>query len=77
MKIGEKGTVSFYLQQSVDDNNVRWFGHSMTGGIQREERSDLLWGISGWVVLVMPGRGVRSTCGCFESDGAAFICQAN
>lgn len=30
VKIGEKGTVSFYLQQSVDDNNVRWFGHSMT-----------------------------------------------
>lgn len=35
-------------------------------GIQREERSDLLWGISGWVVLVMPGRGVHSTCGCLS-----------
>ncbi|KAF4018737.1 hypothetical protein G4228_010173 [Cervus hanglu yarkandensis] len=63
VKIGEKGTVSFYLQQSIDNNNVRWFGHFTTGGIQREERSDLLWGISGWVVLVMPGRGVRSTSG--------------
>ena len=55
MKIGEKGIVSFYLQQSVDDNPVRWFGHSMTRGIQREERGDLLRGISGWLVLVMPG----------------------
>lgn len=37
VKIGEKGIVSFYLQQSVD-NPVRCFGHSMTRGIQREER---------------------------------------
>ena len=37
MKIGEKGVVSFYLQQRVD-NPVRWVGHSMTRGIQREER---------------------------------------
>ncbi|KAB0345603.1 hypothetical protein FD755_011396 [Muntiacus reevesi] len=38
----------------------------MAGGIQRGERSDLLWGISGWVVLVMPGRGVRSPSGCLS-----------
>lgn len=37
MKIGEKGTVSFYLQQSVNDNNVRWFGHSMTGNSEGGE----------------------------------------
>ena len=65
VKTGERGIVSFCLQQSVD-SYVRWFGHSMTRGVQREEGSDLLRGVSGWVVLVMPGRGVRSTCGCLS-----------
>lgn len=66
MKIGERGIVSFSLQQGVGGSYVGWFGHSMARGVQREEGSDLLRGISGWVVLVMPGRGVCSTCGCLS-----------